>query len=60
MRPNQRDRDQVADLILSDPANGEECYVMTPIEAGVGSSMVFEVCSKENRYRVTIEIEELV
>lgn len=59
MKANQCDRDQVADLILKDPMTGEDCFIMTPLENGEGSSMVFEVVSKDNRYRVTLNIEEV-
>ena len=59
MRYNQIDRNTVADLILTDPKTGEDCFIMTPLESGEGSSMVFEVVSKDNRYRVTINIEEV-
>jgi hypothetical protein len=59
MKPNQVDRDQIADLILTDPDNGDDCYIMTPIEPGEGTSMTFEVCSKDNRYKVTLAIEEV-
>jgi len=58
MKPNQCDRDRIADLILTDPTSGEDCFIMSEIEPGEGMSMIFDVVSKTNRYKVTLIIEE--
>ena len=58
-KPNQHDRNQIADLLLTDPTSGEACYIVSPLENEEGHKLTFDVASSDNRYKITISIEEV-
>jgi hypothetical protein len=56
---NEKHREQIADLILTD-SDGGDLEIVSPLEQG-GKSMSFEIGSfkTKERFKVVITIEEL-
>lgn len=61
-RPNQSDRDQVADLILTDPESGEPCAVVSTLRSGPGGFNSFEMQTGPDSpiWRVEVRVSEFV
>ena len=57
---NQSDRDQVADLLLSDPQSGQPCVIVSTLRTGPGGFMSFDVQSgpQAPKWTITVRVSE--
>lgn len=60
MRENADHRDQVADLILTDPQTAADCFIVSTLRTGPGGFQSFDVQSGPSapKWRVEIRVSE--